>query len=375
MQSRSETPQVLAGLGVGVLIAFLGVIGAGASLGYALVLLVLGVLLIAGACKACAPNGFVSLFATTAEDDARYADHPSGLQLSSPRTAGSAPLYAFLLAGTLAALPDAGVLAATGNTATMFGLLGAWGGGLVIMTMATRANLGTAEFVALGMGTIILLATLASIIGGITFGAVAGAGYLIAIAFGYVAHRLDQPDHARRVAATASASTMLQSTEMEQWLAEELGRADLFDSLSHEQRTEVIKIGRVREFQPGDVLGREGERSEYLYCILQGRVQLSVRSPLGQLTVRIAEAGESLPLAALIGDGTLVTTAVVLTEVSAMELPRAQLMELCERRNDIGMPIFLAIAEVLGSRYRATLRRLTQRVDQVVQESELWANV
>ena len=96
---------------------------------------------------------------------------------------------------------------------------------------------------------------------------------------------------------------------------------------------------------------------------------------MGELTVRIAGPGESLPLAALIGDGTLLTTALAFSDLRALVLPRERLLTLCAERPDIGMQIFLAVAEILGNRYRSTLHRLTESMDKVVEQTELWANV
>lgn len=116
----------------------------------------------------------------------------------------------------------------------------------------------------------------------------------------------------------------------------------------------------------------QGGRGEAVYVILKGHVELFVASPSGQLTVRIAGPGESLPLAALLEDGTLITSARAMSDVEVLVLPRFHLLNLCSERPDIGMRLFYAIADILGSRYRSTLQRLTQQMDRVFQESELW---
>jgi CRP/FNR family cyclic AMP-dependent transcriptional regulator len=150
---------------------------------------------------------------------------------------------------------------------------------------------------------------------------------------------------------------------------------DIFRDLSPEQRAQIAAIGRLERLTVGDSLGVQGGRGEAVYALLAGHVELFVASPSGQLTVRIAGPGESLPLAALLGDGTLITSARAMTDVEALVLPRLHLLNLCAERPEIGMRLFSAVAEILGDRYRSTLQRLTQQMDRIFQESELWANV
>lgn len=363
MDTRVDTLHVLLGLGAGFLLLLAGVAGAGAALGYLAILVVLGGVALAvvgmAAGPALAPGRTVTDPATSER---------TGFGVGLPESPLAIPAPLLFLLGGLAALPGAGLLASAGNHPAALVLLAGWAVGLTGLAAMVRAGLGAGDFIAAGLAGVALLASLASLAAGFIIGAVCGLGYLLAVAFGYGMFRLDRAGTMPAPAGSPEAVTR-------DWVEAALSSVDLLRRLNDEQRAAVLRIGEVQQFPSGFVLGIESKVSHALYCILRGQVQLSVRSPMGQLTVRVAGEGESLPLAALIGDHSLVTTAVVLDDLTALTLPRAALMQLCQARPDIGMEVYAAVAEVLGSRYRASLARVTHRVEQLAQEPELWANV
>ena len=154
-----------------------------------------------------------------------------------------------------------------------------------------------------------------------------------------------------------------------------LKEVDIFRTLSDEQRGIVAGLGRVERWAPGAAMGEQGSYGGALYVLLSGQVELVTSSPMGQLTVRVAGPGETLPLAALLGSGRLITTPHTLTDVRAMMIPREQLLMLCDENPSIGMKIFQAVGQILADRYRSTLQRLTEGMDRALRQPELWANV
>jgi len=112
-----------------------------------------------------------------------------------------------------------------------------------------------------------------------------------------------------------------------------------------------------------------------VFAILAGQVELHTDSGAGEVTVRIVEAGEALPLAALVGDGELITSARAMTAVEAAALPADALKRLCHDEPDIGRKIYAAIAEILAERYRRMLSRLATTYRDAMARTELWANV
>ncbi len=154
-----------------------------------------------------------------------------------------------------------------------------------------------------------------------------------------------------------------------------LRRVDLFRELTDEQIEEVALLGQPMEINAGQALVQAGEAGNLLFVVIRGFAQLTARSGIGEIPVRAAGPGNSFPLAALVGSGTLITSAEAMTDMTLLALPRGQLLSLCRRDPAIGMGIYAAIADVLGDRYRKTLAHLTSSAEQVLRQADFFTNV
>lgn len=154
-----------------------------------------------------------------------------------------------------------------------------------------------------------------------------------------------------------------------------LARSDLFGGLSYEQRQQVAAIARVEDLRSGEILGVAGQPGDTLYVLADGQIQLMAPAITGHLTVRVAGAGETWPLACLVGDAALITSAVALTDVQVLALPCEALTDLLAAKPDIGFPVFRAVAEILAGRYRSMLGRVCRSADEAFLLAEAWANV
>lgn len=154
-----------------------------------------------------------------------------------------------------------------------------------------------------------------------------------------------------------------------------LKQADAFRGMSDEQIDRVASVAQRVSVASGDVLGQGGESGDNLYVVVQGEAQLSVRSGVGEITVRIAGPGESFPLAVLAGAGTLITSAKALTDMELLTISRSGLFSLCAQGPEIGMRIYANVAEVFVDRYRKTLARLALMEEQTLKDADFLANV
>ena len=112
-----------------------------------------------------------------------------------------------------------------------------------------------------------------------------------------------------------------------------------------------------------------------IFIILEGEAQLSSKSAVGRITVRIAGAGESFPLAALVRSGSLITSAEALTDMEVVEIPRTNLEWLCSSSPNIGMRIYRNVADLLATRYERTLDHLAMTAEKAVKDAEFMANI
>jgi CRP-like cAMP-binding protein len=155
-----------------------------------------------------------------------------------------------------------------------------------------------------------------------------------------------------------------------------LRETDIFRSLTQAQIDSVASLVQRSRVPAGQALAKAGEIGERLFIIISGDAQLSAYSAVGEVTVRIAGPGESFPLAALVGPGTLITSATALTDMELLLIPRTALTGLCAAEPEIGMRVYSAIAEVFADRYRKTLGHLSVSFqERVLQGADFLANV
>jgi CRP-like cAMP-binding protein len=155
----------------------------------------------------------------------------------------------------------------------------------------------------------------------------------------------------------------------------DLKAVDIFKKLSDQELDQIAAIGRAISVPQGTLLARQGDIATSIYVVLEGQAQLTTSSPQGEITVRIADPGESLPLAALLGSGELITTVFAMSDLSGMEIPKDAFSELLRRQPEIGMSVYQAVAEILGGRYQNTLTRLVGTMEQALRQADVFANV
>jgi len=187
---------------------------------------------------------------------------------------------------------------------------------------------------------------------------------------GAVGWRLDRTSVA--TVAKFSDRTLTEGTGLEM---EMLGKIDIFKNMNAAQVQRVVDLGQKVSRREGQLLGEAGELISHLFLIIEGSAELSARSGIGPITVRVATMGESFPLAVLIGSGSLITSAVAMTDMKLLAIPRSRILALFSRDTEIAFRVYSAIAEVLGDRYSKTLERLTANTDQVLKKAGYFVNV
>lgn len=157
-------------------------------------------------------------------------------------------------------------------------------------------------------------------------------------------------------------------------LTQALRSVDIFRGLSDQELAEIAEIGRSVNVPQGTLLAQQRNAATSVYIILEGQAQLTTASPQGELTVRIAGPGESLPLAALIGSGRLITSAYAMSQLRGLEIPCSRFCELMLKQPQMGLRVYQNIADILGARYQTTLSRLVGTMEQGLQV-DIFANV
>ena len=107
-------------------------------------------------------------------------------------------------------------------------------------------------------------------------------------------------------------------------LDDNLAAAWLTNSLSATTRAKLAQMGRLATLVSGEILMREGEPSDYLAIVLEGRIGLRLRVPeRGPITILTVEPGDVVGWSAVVPPYRATSTAVALapTELALFDGP------------------------------------------------------
>lgn len=140
-----------------------------------------------------------------------------------------------------------------------------------------------------------------------------------------------------------------------------LEKSAVFAHLSREQLARVEALGRRVSFQEGQLLLEEDTAGDGCFFLLEGRLEVEVRSPFaGRPPQRLATVhpGELVGELSLV-DGHLRSASVRALEAGeALELSNEALLGLLEREPEIGYRVMKNLAHQLAQRIRSTNMKL-----------------
>ena len=107
---------------------------------------------------------------------------------------------------------------------------------------------------------------------------------------------------------------------------------------------------RERRYQPGDVIFRQGDRSEGLGIVLRGRVRTTTTSREGrQQVLKVFGPGRTFGDIPVFDDEPQPANAVAVSNSTVALVPRTDLLDLIRRHPDVG----IAVIRLFASRLRA----------------------
>ncbi len=121
----------------------------------------------------------------------------------------------------------------------------------------------------------------------------------------------------------------------------------------------IAEVAELREIHPGGVVFREGERTPFIFVVVEGRVSLEICAPgLGCMNVHTVGEGELLGWSPLLDTGPMTATAraVVPTRVLALHAP--QLIALSRHTPRLETELMRRTAQALAQRLNATRLQL-----------------
>jgi len=122
----------------------------------------------------------------------------------------------------------------------------------------------------------------------------------------------------------------------------------------------IAGICELVSFEPGYYLFREGEKEDYLYIVVEGRVALEIHVPgRGKMRIYTAEAMD------IIGWSSITPVVRQRTASASVVLPSrlvrmraTQLYKMCDEDHDLGYVVMRRLSNVVASRLLTTRLQL-----------------
>lgn len=138
-----------------------------------------------------------------------------------------------------------------------------------------------------------------------------------------------------------------------------LRRLEFLEGLSDEALRQLSSVGELVQVGQNDTLFCENDLAEDIFLIAQGRVSVVICTPKsGCRSVMEIGEGDLAGWAPLVQRNRLSATAWALTQVSAVRLPGARVLELCEADAKFGYELMRRVACVLADRLSGTRLQL-----------------
>ena len=131
------------------------------------------------------------------------------------------------------------------------------------------------------------------------------------------------------------------------------------DKFSPRVQEKIIALAKPFRFKAGQSIINQGDPSEYLYIVKNGRVAVEIYvPPKGRCRIRTGGAGEMLCWSALV-EPRLATGAVrALEDTEAFGIKGDVLIDQCNNDHELGFELYRALTEVIAGRLNATRLQL-----------------
>ncbi len=131
--------------------------------------------------------------------------------------------------------------------------------------------------------------------------------------------------------------------------------------LEPDQLRKLLTIAEDRQFNAGEVIFREGDKSLFFYLIVSGEVDLEDVSGSRPVGVQTLEAGDAMGWSSLTENSRTHFQSRALSPVSTIAFPGARIREACDRDPAMGYALTKRLLDLVTERLDATRMRLANR--------------
>lgn len=133
-----------------------------------------------------------------------------------------------------------------------------------------------------------------------------------------------------------------------------------FQVMTAEHFEKIIGIAKIFKFEPGQVLFHEGDKEDYYYVVLEGRVAIEISVPgRGRVRILTADPMDDLgwsSVTPVVRQRTAGARAVLPSRLVAFDAN--ELRRLCDEDHDFGYFVYRRLANVVAGRLMTTRLQL-----------------
>jgi len=133
-----------------------------------------------------------------------------------------------------------------------------------------------------------------------------------------------------------------------------------FQVMTESHFNKMLGIAKVFKFEPGQVIFREGDKEDYYYVVLEGRVAIEITVPgRGRMRILTADPMDDVgwsSVTPVVRQRTAGARAVLPSRMVAFDA--TELRKLCDEDHDFGYYVYRRLANVVAGRLMTTRLQL-----------------
>ena len=146
-------------------------------------------------------------------------------------------------------------------------------------------------------------------------------------------------------------------------------RVAIFEDLNEKMINLLTPLFEVFSCQPGTVIFQQGDRAEYLYLVIDGKVDMSFKPYDGNpMTISHIDKGELFGWSAVVGSNTYTSTAMAIEGVKAYRIHGSDLLRFCREHPEAGKDILERLADGVSSRWKDAHKQVQSILFQGINE-------
>jgi CRP-like cAMP-binding protein len=130
-------------------------------------------------------------------------------------------------------------------------------------------------------------------------------------------------------------------------------RTGIFEDQNADMISLLTPLFQVFSCQPGTVIFQQGDQAEFLYLVIDGKVDMSFKPYDGNpMTISHVDKGGLFGWSAVVGSDTYTSTAIAIEGLEAYRIHGSDLRKFCREHPEAGKDILERLADGVSSRWK-----------------------